>query len=110
MNKANLDIQVFRAYYESDEVFITNHAAERCRQRGITTRDLRSVIFSGEIIEFYPDDYPFPSYLICGKDASERIIHVCMSNEGTGSKIITAYLPSLERWSSDFKSRKEVNK
>ena len=45
MNKAELDIQVFRAYYESDEVFITNHAAERCRQRGISTRDLRSAIF-----------------------------------------------------------------
>lgn len=29
------------------------------------------------------------------------------SDEGTSSKIITAYFPSLDKWNSDLKTRKE---
>lgn len=102
-----LDIHVLRAYYEDDVVFITNHAAERCRQRGIVTMDIRHAVMSGEIIEQYPDDYPFPSCLICGKDSTGRTIHVCMGDEGGSGRIITTYLPTEDRWHSDFKTRRK---
>jgi len=83
---------------------------ERCRERGITVKDIRSAIMSGEIIENYPDDFPFPSCLVCGKSEKDTIIHICMSDEGESSKVITAYFPSSEKWESDLMTRKEASK
>ena len=52
---------------------------------------------SGEIIEQYPDDFPFPSCLIYGVDANDKILHVVASDEGTASRITTVYYPSTEK-------------
>lgn len=103
-------IEVLRQFCKNDSIFITNHAMERCRERGIAVKDILSAIMNGEIIENYPDDFPFPSCLVLGKDANGKVIHICMSNEGEASKVITAYYPSLEKWNADFKTRKEVSK
>ena len=102
-----IDIDHLRKHYQDDEVFITEHAAERSRQRGILSKDIRNAVENGEIIEQYPDDFPFPSCLILGKDLAGNSIHVCMSEEGTASRIITAYRPDPEKWSDDFRTRKE---
>ena len=75
-------------------MLITQHAAERCRQRGILSVDIEAVVMNGEIIEEYPDDFPFPSCLILGFTHENKTVHVCMSDEGSGSRIITAYCPS----------------
>ncbi len=62
---------------------------------------------SGEIIEQYSDDFPFPSCLIYGMDANNKILHVVASDEGTASRIITVYYPSTEKFADDLKTRKE---
>ena len=100
-------IDHLRQHYQNDAVFITEHAAERARQRGIVSRDIRNAVENGEIIEQYPDDYPFPSCLILGKDLVGKNIHVCISEEGTSSRVITAYYPDKDKWSDDFRIRKE---
>ena len=102
-----MDIERLRAYYLSDTVFFTRHAAERCRQRGITAKDIKDAVMNGEVIEDYPDDFPFPSCLILGSVAKIKPLHVCMSDEGSGGRIITAYFPLSERWDSGFRIRKE---
>ena len=102
-----IDIEKLRSYFEDDTVFVTEHAAERFRQRGIRISDIRNAVNSGEIIEQYPDDFPFPSCLILGNDRHDNSIHVCMSDEGTSSRIITAYYPDLNKWNDDLKTRKE---
>ena len=104
-----IDLEQLRHYFEEDAVFVTEHAAERFRQRGITISDIRRVISTEEIIEQYPDDFPFPSCLILGNNKMGNKIHVCMSDEGTASRIITAYYPDSEKWSEDMRSRKENN-
>ena len=93
-------------YYEHDRVFVTAHAAERFRQRGIKLKDVRYAVKTGEIIEQYPDDYPYPSCLLLGKSLTMQSIHVVMSDEGNSSRIITAYFPSKEKWEADLKTRK----
>lgn len=103
-----IDIAKLRGYYESDAVFVTEHAAERYRQRKIRTRDVRKAVENGEIIEQYENDFPFPSCLILGKDEKGREIHVCMSDEGTSSRIITAYYPSLDKWNEDYRTRRDM--
>ena len=102
-----IKIEKLRFYYENDQVFITEHAAERFRQRGIKAKDIRIAINNGEIIEQYPDDSPFPSCLIVGYDGKGECIHVCMSDEGSCARIITAYHPDTKLWSKDLKRRLE---
>lgn len=102
-----MDILKLRNYYSSDAVLITRHAAERSRQRGIIARDIKCAVMNGEIIESYPDDFPFPSCLILGRTPDNVPIHVCMSDEGTSGRIITAYFPSPEKWRAGFRARKE---
>ena len=103
-------IENLRQYCQNDAVFITNHAMERCRERGILVKDILNAIMTGEIIEDYPDDFPFPSCLICGKSSSSEIIHICLSDEGTSSKVITAYKPNTDKWEDDFRTRKGDSK
>ena len=98
-----IEIEKLRLYYQNNKVFVTKHAAERFRQR----KDVRAAVFSGEIIEQYPDDFPFPSCLIAGHDEKWKILHVCMSDEGSSSRLITAYYPDKAQWNDDFKTRKE---
>ena len=102
-----IEIEKLRSYYLEDKVFVTEHAAERYRQRGIRAKDVRTAVENGEIIEQYPEDYPFPSCLICGKTGDGNFIHVCMSDEGTAGRIITAYYPDDDKWGDGFTIRKE---
>lgn len=102
-----IDIKVLRAYYEQNRVIVSKHALERCRQRGIKQKDIKNCIFFGEIIEQYPDDFPFPSCLIFGYAIDDKIIHVVASDEGTAGRIITAYIPDTNKFEMDLRTRKE---
>ena len=102
-----IDIQKLQDYYNDDMILISDHAAMRCKQCGIKKKDIRNAVNNGEIIEQYPDDYPFPSCLILGKTYSNEWLHVVMSDEGSMSRIITAYYPDKEKWTDDLKKRKE---
>lgn len=101
-----IDIHKLQWYYDNDKVFITAHAAERFRQRGIKVKDIRNAVKTGEIIEQYPDDYPYPSCLLMGVSVKAQPLHVVMSDEGNASRIITAYFPDADKWESDLKTRK----
>ena len=105
-----LDILELRKLCIPKNIRITLHAAKRLEQRRIFLKDVIACIMNGEIIEQYPDDYPFLSCLIFGYSVDNKIIHVVMSDEGTGSRIITAYFPDPEKWESDYKTRKETLK
>ena len=102
-----IDINILRKCYDEDNVLISEHAVMRFKQRDIKMKDIRYAINNGEIIEQYPDDYPYPSCLILGKTKSDEYIHIVMSDEGTMSRIITAYYPDADKWSQDFRTRKE---
>lgn len=102
-----IDIKSLRQHYEDERVFTTEHAKDRYRQRGIKAKDIRSGIMTGEIIEQYPEDYPFPSCLVLGKTLMGEPIHIVISEESTSSRIITAYFPDQDKWDAEFKIRKE---
>ncbi|MCL4512122.1 MAG: DUF4258 domain-containing protein [Bacteroidetes bacterium] len=65
------------------------------------------VLLSGEQIEDYPDDKPFPSALFLGFP-SNQAIHVVASfdEESDYVYIITAYQPTFDYFESDYKTRK----
>ena len=49
-----------------ENIIMTMHAAKRLEQRGISLKEVMDCIMTGEIIEQYPDDYPYPSCLTLG--------------------------------------------
>ena len=73
----------------------------------ITTDEVRQVILNGEIIEDYPEDKRGHSCLMFGLPNNKRPAHVvCAPQEGSLA-IITAYIPSLEKWEDHFKTRRK---
>lgn len=101
-----LDIIELRKLYDRDMVFLTAHCALRLEQREITEDDIRSALNNGDIIERYLEDYPWPSCLISGY-SNGRPLHICIGTNGEAAKLITAYWPDPDKWSADFKQRKE---
>ena len=102
-------IDEFIKINEPSKIVITQHGRKRLSERGIVLNDIINAISSGEIIEQYPEDFPFPSCLILGK-SDNKIIHVVASIDDEMIYIITSYIPSAEKWESDWKTRKEVIK
>ena len=73
--------------------------------RMISTEEIRDAVFNGEIIEQYPNDERGESCLVFHlKD--KRVIHVVCSPKTEYLAIISAYIPSLDQWSSNFKVRR----
>ena len=82
------------------------HAIQRMFQRRISKEEVRQVVATGETIETYPTDKPFPSRLILGWSGS-RPIHVVAADDASVQEtiIVTVYQPDLEEWESGFKRR-----
>jgi len=72
----------------------------------ITTEEVRTVIFNGEIAEDYPEDVRGHSCLMLGHSPmNKRPVHVVCSPKNEYLAIITAYLPDPAKWSSDYRKR-----
>ncbi|MBN2718863.1 MAG: DUF4258 domain-containing protein [Deltaproteobacteria bacterium] len=89
------------------QIFIRMHAAKRMLEREISIDEIESVVETGEVIEEYPKDEPFPSRLLLGWPA-RRPLHVVAADDDTDNitHVITAYLPNPEKWDDEFKRRK----
>lgn len=83
------------------------HAVQRMFERGITDEDVKSVVESGEIIQEYADDQPYPSRLMLGWIA-DRPLHVVAADNHADKEtiIVTAYEPDSMLWESDFRRRR----
>lgn len=74
-------------------------------ERDISGENVESVILSGSIIETYPKDKPYASYLCLGY-IKERALHVVYSKDEQNLVIIiTVYEPSLLKWKAGFRER-----
>ena len=65
------------------------------------------MIQTGETIENYPDDFPYPSRLVLGWHGL-RPIHVVVADNIHDKEniVITVYEPDPSEWESDLKRRK----
>ena len=102
-----LSIEELQRINRAENIAVTQHSRKRMAERGIALADVMSAIKSGEIIEQYPDDFPFPSCLILGKAKDSRQIHVVASVNEDMIYLITAYYPDAESWEADMKTRKD---
>ncbi len=85
----------------------SSHAVQRMFERSFTKKDVLTAIKNGEIITEYPEDKPYPSYLIFAMVRGRPLHVVCaLDFEDKLCYIITAYEPDPKIWSEDFKTRR----
>ena len=82
------------------------HAVHRMFERAISAEEVRHVLETGEAIEEYPDDTPYPSLLILGCHKG-RLIHVVAADNLIDEEIIiiTVYEPDPSEWDSNCRKR-----
>ena len=92
---------------ECIELVFSSHAVQRMFERGISPSDVRSIVNSGEVIAEYPDDKPFPSYVMLGF-INDRAIHAVVAVQPDGQKctVVTVYPPDAELWNNEFRTRR----
>jgi hypothetical protein len=90
-------------------ILFLSHAVQQMSrpERMIGTAEVRAAIEGGEVIEDYPEDARGHSCLLLGRGAEGRPVHVVCSPKDDYLAIITAYLPSPDDWSADFRKRVE---
>lgn len=92
---------------EGWQVKFTGHAVRRMFERRISRPDVTGVLRSGEVIEGYPNDRPFPSQLLLGF-VEGRPLHVAAARDQATRMVhvIAAYEPDRLLWSDDYRKRR----
>ena len=98
---------ILKKSIENGQIEWSRHALEKMIERGISRKNVKEVLLSGEIIENYSDDKPYPSALFLGW-INKKPIHVvaALDNLNTFCYVITAYEPDLNHFESDYKTRR----
>ena len=87
--------------------FWTYHVNMHLGQRSIARTRIFQAIDTFDVIEEYPDDKYFPSYLIRDEvNQTAFHIHVATDTEGDNVRIITAYFPDRVGWNEDLRVRR----
>ena len=91
------------------KIIYTLHALDEMNAEDemIIKDEVRYVVFNGEIIEDYPEDKRGHSCLMLGMPNNRRPVHIVCAPKEEYLAIITAYIPSLEKWETDFKTRRK---
>jgi len=77
-------------------------------ERRITRSDVQHVLATGEVIEDYPDDTPYPSRLVLGW-CEYRPLHVVVADNAVDREtiVVTVYEPDPHRWDEAFRQRRK---
>jgi hypothetical protein len=87
-------VDSLRKKIETDQFEFSKHAVDQSILRNISVQEMREAIANGDIIEEYPDDKYWPSYLIYGRTVEGRPLHVqCSHPSRPLVKIVTLYEP-----------------
>jgi hypothetical protein len=90
-------------------VLFLPHAVQQMQlpDRDLRKADVLNAIDHGQIIEDYPADSRGSSSLILGPDCFAEPIHVVCAVREDYLAILTAYRPSEDEWTKDFRKRKK---
>ena len=90
-----------------NKILFRVHALQRIFERKILAKRVVETARNGEIIEDYSAAMPEPGRLILGFQGNHPF-HVVTSENSEAEEIIiiTVYIPDLNRWNKDFRSRR----
>ncbi len=84
------------------------HSAEMMIERNIGKKKVYDALLSGEVIEEYILDKPFPSCLIYYNCYDGPLHVVCSYNNiDDYAVVITVYVPDADHFENDFKTRRK---
>lgn len=91
---------------ECKALIFSGHALCRMFERSVSPIEVRAAIDTGEIIEDYPDDTPYPSFLVLGH-ANGKPLHIVIGYNDLAKEcyVITVYRPDPGQWENGFKVR-----
>lgn len=103
----NIYEEVLRAC--KTKVLFTSHALNQMNlsDRMVLREEVIEAILNGHVIEEYLDDPRGKSALICCNIRSGRTIHVVCAPKNDYLAIITAYVPSFDKFEYDLKRRRK---
>ena len=83
------------------------HTLQQITIRNIFRKYILEILHSGEVIESYPDDSPYSSFLLSGF-VNFRPLHVVIAHAVKLNivYIVTAYEPDSAKWEDNFRRRK----
>lgn len=92
---------------QSAKAIFRMHAIERMFQRGISHENVLAVFATGEVIEDYPTDTPYPSVLLLSV-VNGRSLHAVVAYDRANSLsiVVTVYEPDPSKWEVGFRRRK----
>ena len=103
-----MNVDKLRLCIKEEKYEWRKHTLIRLNERNIAQVKVLEVILNGEVIEDYSDDTPYPSCLMLGWISSKPYhVVVAMDEKVPRAFIITAYEPSSEKFTSDFKTRRK---
>jgi hypothetical protein len=75
-------------------------------EQRVTEPEVEHVLSSGEVIQEYPEDAPYPSRLVL-RFVGTRSVHVVAADNiaDAETNMITVYEPDPRRWDESFRRR-----
>ena len=102
-----INIEAIRNVCANGAIRWSAHVLKAFEKRGLSRQGVISVINTGEVIEDYPEDKPFPSCLVSGYNDNGCVQHVVCALGAGMLWMITTYIPDLEVWNDDLVTRRE---
>ncbi|MEA3361281.1 MAG: DUF4258 domain-containing protein [Thermodesulfobacteriota bacterium] len=90
---------------KENRIIWRGHALKRMLERDISRNSVKVALQDAIIIEEYPDDLPFPSFLMLGFYKNTPLHVVCSMGQNY-LFIITAYIPDSKTWENNFYTRR----
>lgn len=89
---------------ECKKITIGEHSFQRMFERNIEPGDVIDIVRTGEVIQEYSYDKPYPSYLVL-KFVKSKPVHVVVARNDANKFcfVVTVYEPTPQLWSADFK-------
>jgi hypothetical protein len=100
-------VAFIRDCLQAGQILWTYHVNMRLGERPITRQMVIDAGPQYEVVEAYPEDKYFPSYLVLGRTGG-LAFHVLFGTDvaGRNVRVVTAYYPSPEEWEPDLKTRR----
>lgn len=104
-----MDIADIKRLCADETIEISSHIQQRMLQRGVSYSEVKQALMNGEIIEDYPDDYPYPSCLVLGITLNGKKLHIVVGIGEDRLWLITVYVPSVILWDETLRIRRTEN-
>ncbi len=106
----DFNIDHIRACFKQGRVRYSDHALDEMRSDEfgrIYDDDVIQSLMNGEIIEEYPNAFPWPACLVYGENADGRLIHTVFgyNSESERTTVVTVYHPNPDLWIA-YKTRR----